>query len=100
MAYELRVGALEEGKVIMHLCNNPLCCNPDHLYQGTQSENLQHAGSYGKMTREVGANSKLCLSDEVIHDIMTSRLSDRALARKYDIGCHKTISRIRRANQQ
>ena len=26
--------------VVMHLCDNPRCCNPDHLALGTQAANL------------------------------------------------------------
>jgi hypothetical protein len=31
-----------------HKCNNPTCCNPAHLYAGTQSQNLQQAISEGR----------------------------------------------------
>jgi hypothetical protein len=30
-----------EGKLILHTCDNPKCCNPKHLYCGTQSNNMQ-----------------------------------------------------------
>lgn len=29
----------EKGKVIRHLCDNPPCCNPTHLAEGTQADN-------------------------------------------------------------
>jgi hypothetical protein len=33
-------GKLEEGMVIRHRCNNHSCCNPVHLEQGTQLQNM------------------------------------------------------------
>jgi len=29
----------QEGDIICHKCDTPLCCNPDHLYKGTRSQN-------------------------------------------------------------
>ena len=34
-------GGLKKGLVIRHICNNGLCCNPDHLLTGTVKENIQ-----------------------------------------------------------
>jgi hypothetical protein len=39
LAYELEYGPIPEGLVIMHKCDNPPCCRPDHLQAGTQAEN-------------------------------------------------------------
>lgn len=39
LVYTLVNGEIPEGKVIRHLCDNSLCCNPKHLKPGTQSEN-------------------------------------------------------------
>jgi hypothetical protein len=41
-------GELEEGKVVMHLCNNPACVNPAHLTQGTYSENTSQMYREGR----------------------------------------------------
>jgi hypothetical protein len=37
-----------EGKVVMHLCNNPACFRYDHLRIGTQGENNAHRDAQGR----------------------------------------------------
>lgn len=33
---------------ILHSCDNPICCNPNHLRAGTQKENVQDTWSRGR----------------------------------------------------
>ncbi|WP_434452948.1 HNH endonuclease signature motif containing protein [Lentzea sp. E54] len=33
---------------VNHHCDTPSCCNPDHLYWGTQSENMQDCVRRGR----------------------------------------------------
>ena len=40
---------LADGKVIMHHCDNPPCCNPAHLSEATQAENLHDAAHKGRI---------------------------------------------------
>jgi hypothetical protein len=37
------VGPIPEGMVIDHLCNNPPCCNPEHLEAVTPTENTRRS---------------------------------------------------------
>lgn len=39
VSYELHKGAVAGSKVC-HTCDNPVCTNPDHLFLGTQSDNI------------------------------------------------------------
>lgn len=41
---ELELGRpLERGEYVLHRCDNPSCCNPDHIWVGTQTDNMRDA---------------------------------------------------------
>lgn len=48
ISYEAWVAPLEDGKVIMHMCDTPACCNPDHLRQGTRADNNADCAAKGR----------------------------------------------------
>lgn len=39
IAYELTYGNLDADDNVLHECDNPPCCRPDHLHKGDQSTN-------------------------------------------------------------
>lgn len=47
-SYKLFVGEISSGMQINHRCDNPSCVNPDHLYQGTQKENVKDCIDRGR----------------------------------------------------
>ena len=51
---------LVESEVTRHMCNNPPCCNPDHLEVGSQRDNIQDMVRAGRSsTGEKNGTSKL-----------------------------------------
>lgn len=39
-AYEYMNGTIEKNIKVLHRCDNKLCINPDHLFLGTQKDNV------------------------------------------------------------
>ena len=50
VAWIIKNGKATENLLVLHKCNNPLCCNPAHLYLGTASDNSRDAVRAGTHT--------------------------------------------------
>lgn len=47
-AFELAGGVVPPGRHVLHLCDNPPCCNPSHLFVGTNLDNIADKVSKGR----------------------------------------------------
>lgn len=64
LAWSLFVGPITEGLNVLHRCDNRACCNPDHLFLGTQQDNLNDMKKKGRQHRPVGeSNGKARLTE-------------------------------------
>jgi len=50
IAYELCFGPVHDGLQVLHSCDNPPCCNPGHLFLGTQLQNVADMEAKGRMS--------------------------------------------------
>lgn len=48
LAYADRNGPIPDDLFVLHRCDTPSCVNPDHLFLGTQSDNLQDCKRKGR----------------------------------------------------
>lgn len=95
VALESRLGRkLEPGEFALHRCDNPPCCNPDHLFPGSRADNMDDMVSKGRSTR--GTNSPFAkLDDAKVFAILKSTKGDTETALQF--GCSREkVSTIRR----
>lgn len=58
VAWELTNGPLTAGESVLHQCDNPPCCNPFHLFKGTQLENVRDARAKGRLRNTLAESNK------------------------------------------
>lgn len=55
VAWILKHGEIGDGLCVLHRCDNPPCVNPDHLFLGTQSDNMVDMVGKGRQGRQYGS---------------------------------------------
>lgn len=93
VAYELAFGPLTPEKpIVMHVCDNPPCCNPEHLRAGTIADNNRDMAEKKRSARGE-RNHRAKLTQSEVDTIRQSKESATILAPVYNVS-RKTIARI------
>lgn len=78
VSYALYNGPIPEGQCVLHRCDNPSCVNPEHLFLGTQLENIED-----RHTKHRDGNVKL--TDEQVEQIRQDTRLHRLIAQDFGI---------------
>ena len=98
LAYQFYYGAIPDGKQVNHKCHNRPCCNPFHLYAGTQKENIDDMIKAGRQIHQQGElHGRAKLTEQQVIEIRENRnnLSQVKLGKLYNID-PSVINRILR----
>jgi hypothetical protein len=94
ISFEIHQGAIASDNEILHRCDNPPCCNPAHLSQGTRTDNMRDAASKLRICGERASSAKFTEASVVqIRHAAENGEGRQDLADKYSVAI-TTISSV------
>lgn len=92
-SWVLHFGEIPEGLQICHHCDNPICVNPEHLFAGTQSDNMLDMVKKDRHPKQK-ESYRYKLTADSVRTIRASDETHAALARFYGVD-PTSISNVR-----
>ena len=102
VAWIIAHGPIHDGECVLHHCDNPLCCDIDHLFLGTLADNTRDMIAKGRAWRIKSGNRGKLTPEEVteicrVYVPGSREFGQGALAKRF--GVHQThIGWIVRSN--
>jgi len=95
--WEKHKGKIPDGYYVCHKCDNPSCINLEHLFLGTNSDNIKDSFRKGRSLRKGESNGRSKLTWNEVRDIRQKYIprlySCSKLAKEYNV-CTATINNI------
>ena len=91
LAWEATNRRLEFGECVLHRCDVPACCNPQHLFVGSLKDNNIDKARKGR------GNRKLAFDD--VHSIRADRRAHLEIAEQYGVS-RSMVSLIKSKKQR
>lgn len=87
VSWDLYNGPIPDGLKVLHQCDVPNCINPDHLFLGTQLDNVRDMIAKGRKSSHAGElNGRAKLTAEQAAEIKLATGSLHEIARRYGVG--------------
>jgi len=86
-SYEAFKGQITSGLYVCHKCDNRICVNPDHLFLGTQKQNLRDMHDKGRAVSKKKKAERL--SDDQALAIRADSRIHREIAEEYGLTRHE-----------
>lgn len=87
-------GPIPDGMFVCHSCDNRKCVNPDHLFVGTQSDNMADKAAKGRVKGELHSQAKLTEKDiHQIRHLMSSGVRKARISEQFGVH-HVTLRDI------
>jgi hypothetical protein len=86
VSYQLHHGPIANGLEVRHRCDNPACCNPDHLELGTPDQNTQDKIIRGRQMGPRGERAPSAkLTAEQAREIFVDPRRYREIAKSFGV---------------
>lgn len=100
VSYELFNGGIPDGLFVLHKCDTPGCVNPEHLFLGTNLDNVRDMDSKGRRVNGPSYGSdhgNAVLDEKQVLEIMellkARKPTQKEIAKMYGVA-HSTINHI------
>lgn len=95
VAYELTHGPIPDGLFVCHKCDNPPCCNPDHLFLGTPADNREDQRQKDRIPYGVQHQNAVLSDDDVITilELGARRVPQQEIAHQFGV-TQSLVSRL------
>lgn len=80
VAYEISHGPIPPGMQVLHKCDNPRCCNPNHLKLGTANDNMVDKAEK-KRSRANLTRKQVLKIDQMLKD----GVSDEKISKRFNV---------------
>lgn len=93
VSWILHYGPIPAGKCVLHKCDNPECTRPDHLFLGTQLDNIKDMNRKGRhKSNSEAISGEKCyrakLTPEQVIEIRSRTETRKELAKQFGVGRH------------